>query len=293
MWTPGYEPGGELDPPWKACHILRTYHARIRHDLQQRRKSEHRVDELLGHRNKVPLNQEDLLAMLLTFTVSVFEVLERCGIAWSPDEQEAYLHLWDVIGDRLGIGTRVVRDKLPQTSQKAMARQQWVGLRPPTVDATRQLLDQLRRRLWWCDDQVTDGRCARAGDEREDPWETPRPGQVLTHALLAEMAHAMPPRMRSVPQLAVRKLAPPVVRDALLLGGGGLVSSLAEILPGGPLVEDPYAPPGYTNPVDARVTRLMVNEVTRHVVVHFLRTGRLALPGLEDWSDGLVENGMR
>jgi hypothetical protein len=116
---------------------------------------------------------------------------------------------------------------------------------------------------------------------------------VLTHALLAEMAHAMPPRMRSVPQLAVRKLAPPVVRDALLLGGGGLVSSLAEILPGGPLVEDPYAPPGYTNPVDARVTRLMVNEVTRHVVVHFLRTGRLALPGLEDWSDGLVENGMR
>jgi hypothetical protein len=154
-----------------------------------------------------------------------------------------------------------------------------VGLRPPTVDATRQLLDQLRRRLWWCDDQVTDGRCARAGDEREDPWETPRPGQVLTHALLAEMAHAMPPRMRSVPQLAVRKLAPPVVRDALLLGG--------------PLVEDPYAPPGYTNPVDARVTRLMVNEVTRHVVVHFLRTGRLALPGLEDWSDGLVENGMR
>jgi hypothetical protein len=114
---------------------------------------------------------------------------------------------------------------------------------------------------------------------------------VLAHALLAEMARAMPPRMRSMPQLAVRKLAPTVVRDALLLGGGGLVSSLAEILPGGPLVEDPYAPPGYTNPVDARVTRLMVNEVTRHVVVHFLRTGRLTLPGLEDWSDGLVENG--
>jgi hypothetical protein len=311
MWDQAYEPGGVLDPPWKACHILRSYHARIRHDLEQRRESEPRVRALLGDRNTPPLNQEDLLAMLLTFTVSVFEVLERCGIFWSADEQEAYLHLWDVIGDRLGIGTPAVRDTLPKTAQEAMARQRWVGLRPPTIEGTRQLLDQLRRRLWWHDDREADARKAdarkvdarkatdqkaadrrdQANGAREDPWTTPRPGQVLAHALLAEMARAMPPRMRSMPQLAVRKLAPTVVRDALLLGGGGLVSSLAEILPGGPLVEDPYAPPGYTNPVDARVTRLMVNEVTRHVVVHFLRTGRLTLPGLEDWSDGLVENG--
>jgi hypothetical protein len=290
MWDQANEPGGELDPPWKACHILRTYHARIRHDLQQRR-AEPRVGELLGDRNTPPLNQEDLLAMLLTFTVSVFEVLERCGIFWSTDEQEAYLHLWDVIGDRLGIGTPAVRATLPKTSQEAMARQRWVGLRPPTIEGTRQLLDQLRRRLWWHDDRETDDRHDHRNGAREDPWTTPRPGQVLAHALLAEMARAMPPRMRSMPQLAVRKLAPPVVRDALLLGGGGLVSSLAEILPGRPLVEDRYAPPGYTNPVDARVTRLMVNEVTRHVVVHFLRTGRLTLPGLEDWSDGLVDNG--
>jgi hypothetical protein len=281
MWTPGYQPGGELDPPWKACHVLRTYHARIRHELDQRAHTEPRVKELLGDHNEPPLNQEDLLAMLLTFTVSVFEVIERCGIAWSTDEQEAYLHLWDVIGAHLGIGTPAVTAKLSTDLQARMQAEGWVGLRPPTVAATRRLLDQLRRRLWWRDGNGT----------REDPWAAPRPGQVLTHALLAEMAHAMPPRMRSVPQLAVRKLAPPVVRDALLLGGGGLVSSLAEILPGLPIVEDDYAPPGYTNPVEARVTRLMVNEVTRHVVVHFLRTGRLALPGLEDWSDGLVENG--
>jgi hypothetical protein len=281
MWTPGYEPGGELDPPWKACRVLRMYHARIRDDLMQRADPGSRVECLLGDHNQPPLNQEDLLAMLLTFTVSVFEVMERCGIVWSPDDKEAYLHLWDVIGAHLGIGTPAVIEQLGNKLQAAMKAEGWVGLRPPTVEATRQLLDQLRRRLWWRDGNST----------REDPWAAPRPGQVLTHALLAEMAHAMPPRMRSMPQLAVRKLAPPAVRDALLLGGGGLVSSLAEILPGRPLVEDLYAPPGYTNPVDARVTRLMVNEVTRHVVVHFLRTGRLTLPGLEDWSDGLVENG--
>lgn len=51
----------------------------------------------------VPVNQEDLLATLLTFTVVVFRALDRMGIEVSQEEQEAYLHLWAVTGDLLGI----------------------------------------------------------------------------------------------------------------------------------------------------------------------------------------------
>jgi hypothetical protein len=51
----------------------------------------------------VPINQEDLLATLLTFTVVVLRALDRMGIEVSPEEQEAYLHLWAVTGDLLGI----------------------------------------------------------------------------------------------------------------------------------------------------------------------------------------------
>jgi len=53
--------------------------------------------------NGVPVNQEDLLATLMTFTVIVFRALDRMGIKATPADQEAYLHLWAVVGDLLGI----------------------------------------------------------------------------------------------------------------------------------------------------------------------------------------------
>ena len=51
-----------------------------------------------------PLNQEDLLATLLSFTITVFEVLEQFGISWTAEEQEAYFYVWDNVGAALGIG---------------------------------------------------------------------------------------------------------------------------------------------------------------------------------------------
>src|SRR3546814_4508159 len=42
----------------------------------------------------------------------LFVVLERYGISWTADEQEAYLHLWYVIGAYLGIGGPAVCQQL-------------------------------------------------------------------------------------------------------------------------------------------------------------------------------------
>ena len=53
--------------------------------------------------NGVPVNQEDLLATLMTFTVIVFRALKRMGIDVTPEDQGSYLHLWAVAGDLLGI----------------------------------------------------------------------------------------------------------------------------------------------------------------------------------------------
>ena len=72
------------------------------------------VTALLGPRTGVPLNQEDLLGMLLTFGITVFEVLERYGVNWTADEQDAYLHAWDVIG-------AVPRHRHPRRRQPAGA----------------------------------------------------------------------------------------------------------------------------------------------------------------------------
>ena len=51
----------------------------------------------------MPLNQEDLLGGLLTFTVSVFEVLDKLGVDVADEDLEAYLYRWKVVGALLGI----------------------------------------------------------------------------------------------------------------------------------------------------------------------------------------------
>jgi hypothetical protein len=51
----------------------------------------------------VPINQLDLVGTLLTFTTVVFDALERLGVVYEPEEADAYLHRWCVVGHFLGI----------------------------------------------------------------------------------------------------------------------------------------------------------------------------------------------
>jgi hypothetical protein len=51
----------------------------------------------------LPINQEDMLETLLTFTEIVFEVFDRTGVVYSDDDAEAYLHVWSYIGFLLGV----------------------------------------------------------------------------------------------------------------------------------------------------------------------------------------------
>jgi hypothetical protein len=50
-----------------------------------------------------PVNQMALLATMFTFCVVGLESLETFGVRLTPDEQEAYVHLWNVIGHLMGI----------------------------------------------------------------------------------------------------------------------------------------------------------------------------------------------
>jgi ER-bound oxygenase mpaB/B'/Rubber oxygenase, catalytic domain len=50
-----------------------------------------------------PINQEDMLETLLTFTEIVFEVFDRTGVVYSDQDAEAYLHAWSYIGFLLGV----------------------------------------------------------------------------------------------------------------------------------------------------------------------------------------------
>jgi len=65
------------------------------------------ADTLLAERwpaeRGIPLSQEDLAAVLLTFSYVMVRGWRHLGITLSPEEVRAYLHCWNVVGHVLGI----------------------------------------------------------------------------------------------------------------------------------------------------------------------------------------------
>lgn len=93
-----------------------------------------------------PINQEDLLETLLTFTEIVFEVFDRTGIVYTAEDADAYLHVWSLAGHMLGIRP----DLLPLTRADTTTLMPHVRRRQfgPSDDGrmlTAALLDQGRR----------------------------------------------------------------------------------------------------------------------------------------------------
>jgi ER-bound oxygenase mpaB/B'/Rubber oxygenase, catalytic domain len=96
--------GGPFSPGSTALSTLRSvrlFHAAVRHDLQSGlvRDVESWDEDAYG----LPVNQEDLIGTLCSFTTVVFKGLSRIGVRLSKRECQAYVHLWSVVGWHLGI----------------------------------------------------------------------------------------------------------------------------------------------------------------------------------------------
>ncbi len=106
------EPGGLEFGARGYCDVrhVRLMHAAVRWLIQNDPRV--RWDPLWG----TPINQEDLLETLLTFTEIVFEVFDRTGIVYSEDDADAYLHTWSLIGHYLGIHADLLPLTRSQTS---------------------------------------------------------------------------------------------------------------------------------------------------------------------------------
>ena len=102
---------GGLDrgrPGYEDIQRVRTMHAAIRHFILNDPKvprSRFHPPPLDGWCDAwgMPINQEDLLGALLTFTVTVFDVLERLGVECDPADIDAYMFQWCVIGHLMGV----------------------------------------------------------------------------------------------------------------------------------------------------------------------------------------------
>jgi ER-bound oxygenase mpaB/B'/Rubber oxygenase, catalytic domain len=91
---------------YKSIRTVRLLHATIRARLTQP-STPGRAPGYSPHwdvaRLGVPINQEDLLGTLLSFSTVVFGALDRLGISLDERAKESYLHMWAVVGHLLGI----------------------------------------------------------------------------------------------------------------------------------------------------------------------------------------------
>lgn len=270
-WRESSGAGSDLDLPWVKCLDLRIRHQEVRDRLTS--STDTSVIALLKDtQNTTPLNQEDLLGILLMFSFVVFETLDQYGITWTADEQEAYLHLWDVVGGYLAIGSDVVKAKLQPNYQVPA---DWLGLRPPSIDRSRCLVDQIRDHQWV--DPTPKSNVA------DMSWTALRAGRVLTRALLDELEAGMPPVLKPLPIAVMRALNPKVVRDRLNLGGNGVVLRSLSLMPARRQRVGVFTSVESPNRVAGRILRTLANDVTARASVHLGETFDLHMPGAPDW----------
>jgi len=127
-------PGGRLV---RACQKVRLVHAAVRHLISASGEWD---CERLG----APVNQEQLLAGIVWFSVCAAEGAKRLGVHVTPKELRDYYHLWCVTGSLLGVDRAV----MPDTPDEAMAlwrdvlKERLWGPSPEGVALTRTLIDR-------------------------------------------------------------------------------------------------------------------------------------------------------
>jgi ER-bound oxygenase mpaB/B'/Rubber oxygenase, catalytic domain len=108
---------------WQIALYVRILHAKVRHRLLHRKESQQKWDIAAYG---IPINQEDMAATLLGFSVNVLGGIELVGGRPLPDqERRDYLALWRYIGWLLGVETAGGEMSEYQTSGSAPN-----GLRP-------------------------------------------------------------------------------------------------------------------------------------------------------------------
>jgi hypothetical protein len=135
------EPGGlEYGAPgFSDVRRVRLMHAAVRWLVQHDPRVQ--WDPAWG----TPINQEDILETLLTFTEIVFEVFDRTGIVYTQDEANDYLHTWSVIGFHLGVRPDLLPLTRAQTSElMPIVRRRQFGPSEAGRMLTEALLDQSR-----------------------------------------------------------------------------------------------------------------------------------------------------
>ena len=123
----------------RTAQKVRLMHAAIRHLVQHDPARPWDLDEL-----GLPINQEDLLGTLMTFSWLILEGLETLGVPLDPAEQAAYTATWMHVGAVMGIEPALIPTTVEGTEwlTRAIERRQ-VAASDEGREMTVALLDMM------------------------------------------------------------------------------------------------------------------------------------------------------
>lgn len=163
----GMVPGA---PGWKTTLRVRLMHAQVRRLLWE-------AGDWRSEAWGEPLNQHDLLATALLFTVVWVDGLRTLGVRVGRDEVDDHLHLWRWVGEVMGIRPSL----LPRTEPEGVTLAQVIDAtqEPPDDDARALVRALLHPRDGQAPPQMGEGLCrALMGDAMADalglartPWQ--------------------------------------------------------------------------------------------------------------------------
>ncbi len=143
-----------------------------------------------------PLNQEDLLATLGTFTTVTFAALEKLAVPINERDKEAFYHLWNVVAWHLGIGDAQTLGGIGGSQPSAWPAN---NVLPLSVEEMDSLYRQLAIRL-------------------QGPTEQ---GRRLAKTLVQELSYPLPRPLQGAPEFIVRYFIGDTCADELDVGRGG------------------------------------------------------------------------
>jgi len=205
-----------------ACRRVRLVHAAVRwmvtdvarHDLpppssqsQQTTLTvwNERMREIgEGVDTSAPLNQEDLLATLGTFTTVVFDVLDRFAVSYDDVIREDFYFLWNVIGWHLGIGDAEAVQANAAAVTSLPSRFPDNRILPLSGDELDAVYKHLAAKL-------------------QKPTHQ---GTRMTKALMQELAYPLPERLQGAPAFIARYLLSEKHADDLGIEKGGYTELL-------------------------------------------------------------------
>lgn len=127
----GLEPGGA---GVRDTQKVRLLHAAVRYLVAESGRWDHAA---LG----LPINQEDMAGTVLTFSHVVLESFGKLGVSLSRADEEAYLHVWNVIGYLLGVDERLLAHDMMQARElRAHIERRQFAASPEGRELTQALL---------------------------------------------------------------------------------------------------------------------------------------------------------